>query len=147
MVAVLLGYLQQRLSVHTLTGTDASFTGIGLDRPNAVAGVNPYLKNTTLGVNQWISKAAFTPNGPGTFGTTGMNSLLGPHYINSDVSIRKLIPTFKEENLELRFEFFNIFNHPNLANPVASLSSSGFGQIQAQAGNPRQMQLAAKYTF
>ncbi len=130
-----------------LTGTDASFTGIGLDRPNAVSGVNPYLRNTALGVNQWINKAAFTPNGPGTFGTTGMNSLLGPHYINSDVSIRKLFKTFREENLEVRFEFFNIFNHPNLANPVTSLSSSGFGQVQAQQGNPRQIQLAGKYTF
>lgn len=127
-----------------LTGTDASLTGIGLDRPNSVAGVNPYLKNTTT--MQWISKTAFTANGPGTFGTTGMNSLLGPHYIDSDVSVRKLFKTFREENLELRFEFFNIFNHPNLSLPVNSLSSSGFGQIQA-ANPPRIMQLAAKYTF
>jgi hypothetical protein len=129
-----------------LTGTDASLTAIGLDRPNAVTGVNPYLKNTTPGVMQWISKSAFTANGPGTFGTTGMNSLLGPHYIDSDVSIRKLFKTFREENLELRFEFFNIFNHPNLEAPVTSLSSSGFGQIQA-ANPPRIMQLAGKYTF
>ena len=129
-----------------LTGTDKSLTGIGLDRPNAVAGVNPYLKNTTPGVMQWINKTAFANNGPGTFGTTGMNSLLGPHYIDTDVSIRKLFKTFREENLELRFEFFNIFNHPNLSLPVASLSSSGFGQIQA-ANPPRIMQLAGKYTF
>jgi hypothetical protein len=129
-----------------LTGTDASLTGIGLDRPNAVAGVNPYVKNTTPGVMQWVTKTAFTANTAGTFGTTGMNSLLGPHYIDSDVSIRKLFKTFKEENLELRFEFFNIFNHPNLEAPVTSLSSSGFGQIQA-ANPPRIMQLAAKYDF
>lgn len=129
-----------------LTGTDASLTAIGLDRPNTVAGVNPYLKNTTPGVMQWVTKSAFTANGPGTFGTTGMNSLLGPHFIDSDVSIRKLFKTFREENLELRFEFFNVFNHPNLEAPVTSLSSSGFGQIQA-ANPPRIMQLAAKYTF
>jgi hypothetical protein len=129
-----------------LTGSDASLTGIGLDRPNAVAGVSPYVKNTTPGVMQWITKTAFTANGAGTFGTTGMNSLLGPHYINSDVSIRKLFRTFREQNLELRFEFFNIFNHPNLSLPVNSFSSSGFGQIQA-ANPPRIMQLAGKYTF
>ena len=127
-----------------LTGTDASLTGIGLDRPNAVAGVNPYVKNTST--MQWINKSAFVTNGPGTFGTTGMNSLLGPHYIDSDVSIRKLFTTFKEQNLEIRFEFFNIFNHPNLSAPVNSLTSSAFGQIQA-ANSPRIMQLAAKYTF
>jgi len=130
-----------------LTGTDASLTGIGLDRPNAVAGVNPYVKNTTPGVMQWVAKSAFTANTAGTFGTTGMNSLLGPHYIDSDVSIRKLFKTFREENLELRFEFFNVFNHQNLANPVNSYSSSAFGVIQALQGNPRQMQLGAKYNF
>jgi hypothetical protein len=95
---------------------------------------------------QWINKAAFTANGPGTFGTTGMNSLLQPHYIDSDVSVRKLFKTFREENLELRWEFFNIFNHPNLSAPVTSFTSSSFGQIQA-AGPARIMQLAGKYTF
>jgi hypothetical protein len=134
-----------------LTGTDDSLTAIGLDRPNAVAGVSPYLKNTdptVVGATrlQWINKAAFTANGPGTFGTTGMNSLLQPHYIDSDVSVRKLFKTFREENLELRWEFFNIFNHPNLSAPVTSFTSSSFGQIQA-AGPARIMQLAGKYTF
>jgi hypothetical protein len=129
-----------------LTGTDDSATGIGLDRPNFVAGVNPYLKNTTPGNMQWINKSAFTANPVNSFGNTGMNSLLQPHYIDTDVSIRKLIPTFHEENLELRFEFFNIFNHPNLEAPVTSLTSSGFGQIQA-ANPPRILQIAGKYTF
>jgi hypothetical protein len=134
-----------------LTGTDDSLTAIGLDRPNAVAGVSPYLKNTDPTVAgatrlQWINKAAFTANGAGTFGTIGMNSLLQPHYIDTDVSVRKLFKTFREENLELRWEFFNIFNHPNLSAPVSSFTSATFGQIQA-AGSARIMQLAGKYTF
>jgi hypothetical protein len=130
-----------------LTGTDASLTGIGLDRPNAVAGANPYMKRTSGGVINWINPAAFAKNLPGTFGTTGMNSLLGPHYINSDWSVRKLFRTYKEENLELRWEFFNLLNHQNLAAPVNSFTSAAFGQIQAIQGNARIMQLAAKYTF
>jgi len=129
-----------------LTGTDDSATGIGLDRPNSVAGVSPYIKNTTPGNMQWISKNAFTANPVNTFGDTGMNSLLGPHYIDTDVSIRKLFPIYREQNLELRFEFFNIFNHPNLEAPVNSLTSSGFGQIQA-ANPPRILQLAGKFNF
>lgn len=127
-----------------LTGTDASFTGIGLDRPNAVSGANPYVKNhSTL---QWVAKTAFTQNPAGTFGTVGANSLLAPHYIDSDVSIRKLFRTFREQNLELRWEFFNIFNHPNLSAPVNSFTNASFGYIQA-AGPARIMQLAGKYTF
>ena len=102
-----------------LTGTDSSLTGIGLDRPNAVAGVSPYVRNTTPGVMQWVTKSAYTVvTAPNSFGTVGMNSLLGPHYIDTDVSIRKLLRTYREQSLELRFEFFNIFNHPNLSLPV-----------------------------
>jgi hypothetical protein len=130
-----------------LSGTDKSLTGIGLDRPNSVAGVSPYKKGaaTTSGI-PWLNASAFTFNGPGAFGTTGMNSLLQPHYIDSDVSVRKLFKTFGEQNLELRWEFFNIFNHPNLSAPVNSLTSASFGFIQA-AGSARIMQIAGKYTF
>jgi hypothetical protein len=95
---------------------------------------------------QWINPLAFTGNGPGTFGNVGMNAFVGPHYVDSDVSLRKLFTTFREQNLELRFEFFNVFNHPNLQAPVTKYSSGSFGQIQA-AGDPRIIQLAAKYTF
>jgi hypothetical protein len=130
-----------------LTGTDASLTGIGLDRPNAVSGTSPYLKGpaTSKGI-PWINHSAFTSNSPGTFGTVGANSLLAPHYIDSDVSIRKLFRTFHEQNLELRWEFFNIFNHPNLSAPVNSFTNAAFGYIQA-SGPARIMQLAGKYTF
>ena len=127
-----------------LTGVDDSLTGVGLDRPNAVAGVSPYVRN--LSTRLWITPTAFTANGGGTFGTTGMNSLLGPHYIDSDVNVTKVFKIHEQQNFQVRFEFFNVFNHPNFQAPVATLSSSTFGQIQA-ANPPRIIQLAAKYTF
>ena len=127
-----------------LTGTDASLSGVGLDRPNAVNGVNPYARNRKTLL--WINPQAFTVNGPGTFGTTGMNSLLGPHYVDSDVTLTKLFKIREQQNLQLRFEFFNVFNHTNFQAPVNTLSSNTYGQIQAS--NPaRIIQLAAKYTF
>jgi hypothetical protein len=127
-----------------LTGTDASFSGVGLDRPDAVPGVSPYVRNTKTLL--WIKPAAFTPNGPGTFGTTGMNSLLGPHYIDSDVNLTKQFKIHEQQNLQMRFEFFNVFNHTNFEAPVDTLNSSTFGQIQA-ANPARIIQLAAKYNF
>jgi hypothetical protein len=129
-----------------LTGTDASLTGIGLDRPVAVAGVNRYVRNTSPTSMQWIAPSAFIQNPGGSFGNVGMNSLVGPHFTNTDASLRKLFTTFREQKLELRFEFFNIFNHPNLMAPVVSWSSGSFGKIQA-AGQARIIQLAGKYTF
>lgn len=127
-----------------LTGTDASLSGVGLDRPNAVPGVNRYERNTKTLV--WLNPLAFTPNPPGTFGTTGMNSLLGPHYIDADANLNKLFRIRESQNIQVRFEWFNLFNHTNFQAPVNSTASSSFGVIQS-ANPARIMQLGAKYVF
>jgi hypothetical protein len=38
-------------------------------------------------------------------------------------------------------------NHMNAANPITGVTSSGFGTIIAQSGNPRQAMAAAKLYF
>jgi hypothetical protein len=127
-----------------LTGTDASLSGVGLDRPNVVSGVSRYLRNKKSLL--WIQPTAFIKNPAGTFGTAGMNSLLGPHYFDSDVNLTKLFTIHEQQNLQLRFEFFNVLNHTNFQAPVNTFSSSAFGVIQAS--NPaRIIQLGAKYNF
>jgi hypothetical protein len=127
-----------------MTGTDASLSGVGLDRPNAVPGVNPYEKN--LKTLSWLNPKAFTANPPGTFGTTGMNSLLGPNYIDANANLNKLFTVHENQMLQVRFEWFNLFNHTNFQAPVNSFSSARFGVIQS-ANPARIMQLGAKYIF
>jgi hypothetical protein len=131
--------------INPLTGSDSSLSGVNLDRPNVVPGVNRYLKNKAT--HQWINPAAFTPNAPGTFGTAGANSLVGPHFFNTDANLSKIFRTYKEQNVQLRFEFFNLFNHTNYGLPVNTQSSGTFGQIQVGANTGRIIQLAAKYSF
>jgi hypothetical protein len=48
--------------------------------------------------------------------------------------------------LQLRGEFFNVFNHANLDGPNASLNSPAFASISG-ASAPRIVQLAAKVVF
>jgi hypothetical protein len=146
----LLGHWQAGglITVHSgfpfnpLTGVDDSRTGVGLDRPNIVG--SPYVKN--LNTQVWINPATFVANTVGTFGDAGYNGLLGPKFFDIDANVTRFFPITEHRSLELRFEFFNVLNHVNFNNPVASLSSASFGIIQS-AADPRILQLAAKFRF
>ena len=128
-------------------GTDVSLSGVGLDRPNVVPGVNPYNRNVNSGgVPTWITKAAFTTV-PGSFGNSRMNGYSGPGFVNIDTTLVKNVPTFREQQLQLRFETFNLFNHTNFAAPVSAYNSTQFGRITSQIGNQRVLQGAIKYNF
>jgi len=52
------------------------------------------------------------------FGTEGRNSLIGPHFRQFDFSIFKNTAITERLKLELRFEAYNILNHPNFASPL-----------------------------
>ena len=57
---------------------------------------------------------------PGTrhFGNEGRNSLVGPAFHQLDFSVFKDTSITERVKLQLRFEFYNLFNHPNFANPL-----------------------------
>ncbi len=127
-------------------GADRSGNGAGFDRPNAT-GITPYLDNPVP--SRWWDPAAFTGNTPGTFGTAGRNSIIGPKFLTLDASAHKEfhMPYQERHMLQFRFEGFNIMNHPVWSNPNSNALSSGFGTISGTAVSMRQIQLALKYTF
>lgn len=57
---------------------------------------------------------------PGTrhFGNLRRNSLVGPPFHQLDFSIYKNTNITERLKMELRFEAYNLFNHPNFANPI-----------------------------
>jgi len=57
-------------------------------------------------------------NGDRHFGNLGRNAFVGPNFRNFDFSLVKNTKLSERVNLQLRADFFNIFNHPNFANPV-----------------------------
>jgi hypothetical protein len=121
----------------------------------------------------WLNPAAFEPtkvNGAsnplifGTFGDVGKNNLRLPRTVNWDMQLSKYFNITERWKLQLRVEYFNIFNHPNFApeststgavNGTDQISSfdklnnnSAFGTFRAgQAADPRVAQLAAKIFF
>ena len=131
-------------------------------RPNLVSGVNAINSNWESGPDSigYLNGNAFAQPAFGTFGTLGRNAIYGPRFWNVDFAVTKNTPITERVSLQLRAEFFNIFNHPNFALPnfFVSPGSSQQGLItqtpdQAQTnpglggGGPRVIQLGAKLLF
>jgi hypothetical protein len=65
-----------------------------------------------------------------------------------DPSILKRFSVTEKSYLQLRFEFFNVLNHPNFSPPgTLSATSSAFGVITSLANRPRTVQLGARFVF
>jgi hypothetical protein len=125
------------------SGTGRSILGFGAnDRPNLVG--NPDLDRRSP--EQWFSTNAFAFAPPGQFGNAGRNILDGPGYQNVNVSLLKDTQLSEALNLQLRAEFFNLFNHPNFNLPDNFLGSPTFGRITS-ARDPRHVQFGVKLLF
>lgn len=127
------------------TGTDASFTGVGADRPN----VNGNPNNINRTINKWFDTSVYSKNLPGQYGNAGRDSLAGPAGYNVDLAAFRRFPFEmfdKPQSVVFRVEAFNALNHPFFDNPSSNFSSSNFGKILG-AHDPRIMQVALKYIF
>jgi len=159
--------------ITVLQGTEISGTGIGKDRGTLLPGVSPYSKNSCAGVTascvSWLNAAAFAPtkvgtlNNPaifGTFGNIGKNALRLPRTSNVDMQLSKYFSLTERFKLQLRAEYFNVFNHPNFlpdgpaqgTDEVGSFdrlnNNASFGTFRAgQAADPRIGQMAVKFIF
>jgi len=97
------------MAVATLTGT-----GLPADSPTGPTGYCYLVGNSVM-----------IPNAYGAFGTMGRNIFPSTAFTNVDLSVTKAW-TFKERvNMQFKVEMFNLFNHPNFANPWGG--TSGYG--------------------
>jgi hypothetical protein len=113
------------------------------------------LSNPTLG--EFFNTSVFSNPSTFAFGNSGRDSLRGPGYWDLDFSLAKQfrIPIGHEDrtHLQIRGDFFNLFNHPNFAQPNSTVGSAAFGTITALAysnpnNNPgRQIQLGLVLSF
>jgi hypothetical protein len=125
---------------------------------------DPYAQgpnNGQPGVKTWITNLdALNIPAFGTIGDAGKNKFYGPAYVDFDMSVAKKMKITERVGLELRFEGYNIFNHPNFLNPGTDpahvtnvLASGAAGLITSTVTNgdgttsARQMQVGMKLTF
>jgi hypothetical protein len=139
------------------------------DRPNTVAPVqiyNPrggvFTYNGATKPNHYFDpNPSFSAADPFTLGNASRNFFHGPGVNNFDWALHKVTPLHSEKaQLELRFEFFNLFNHTQFtATPGGAGSfhgsvsgnfvSSNFGRSTGASNpfNSRIIQLGAKIIF
>ena len=100
------------------------------------------------GTDRYLNPAAFTQPTAGTFGSCRPRPYAGPGRRNFDMSLFKQFAFTDARRLEFRLEGFNVFNHANLANPAAAVTTPGtFGRISSVVNTARQVQVAAKFYF
>ena len=165
---------------------DYSGAGEGFDRPDLIG--TPHYKPSNP--SQYLDLAAFaapctwgnplndgsadeTNCMPGTrhFGNLRRNSLRGPSFKEFNFGVFKNTALTERATLQLRADFFNVFNHPNLSNPsmpafIADIGSPdaatgqhsgafpitatgdvGIGNPFLGGGGPRGIQFSAKISF
>jgi hypothetical protein len=96
----------------------------------------------------------FSQDGTFRFGNLGRNSVIGPAFYNTDLSLIKRTKV-GGATVEFRAEAFNVFNHPNLGQPgrIATVGSTALGVITntrlptGDSGSARQLQFALKLMF
>jgi hypothetical protein len=135
--------------------TDASFTGGGdynadgdnLDYPDAGSYHQGTSKNAFLtGI---FAPGQFTAPTVGTNGNEKVNEFRGPHFVQTDMTIYKDTHITERLNFQFRFEFYNLFNHPNFQIQHFQgddQASGNFGKVTYQS-LPRWWQIGAKITF
>ena len=123
-----------------------AFAGFGTQRPNLVG--DPELLADGRTPSRWFNTAAFATAPVFTLGSASRNPVRGPGYKNVDLAISRRIPMpmRRATALEVRAEAFNLLNAPPFANPGATFGTTTFGVISS-AGDPRVVQLAAKFLF
>lgn len=134
----------------------ACVTDAGAAGASDLAAFGCYMKGSSV----------LVPPAMNTFGTSGRNIFPDSGFRNFDFSIAKNWHFGERVRAQFRAEFFNIFNHPNFANPYGGQNGFGFNDPSAPAfgcecatpdvaaanpavgsGGPRSVQLGLKFIF
>jgi hypothetical protein len=101
----------------------------------------------TGGTGYFNANVFCTPTG---YGDVAPGIVLGPGQYNWDMSLAKTTGVrFLREGTSLQFraEAYDVFNHPQFANPGAVANTGTFGRITSTTVSPRIFQLALKFMF
>jgi hypothetical protein len=134
------------------SGTDNSLDGIGNDRAKLTGADYNAVPTTPCSNCVWyFNPAAFAANDLGTFGNVGKGAYYGPSLHNWDMGVSKNFRFNSSSYVQVRVEFFNIFNQVNFDVPNTAVNNPAtLGRItrtDPSSGDPRILQFGLKFVF
>jgi carboxypeptidase family protein/TonB-dependent receptor-like protein len=138
-------------AVHTASTSGVDPAGLALLNSNAASARPDQVGNPNNGPKtfmQYFNAAAFAlvPALQVRSGNAAVNSIYGPNSTSVTLGLMRNIRIHDTAQLQLRAEAFNVFNHTSFNGVSTTVASTNYGQLTS-AGDPRIMQLAAKFIF
>jgi hypothetical protein len=155
---------QTSLPINIASDRDIGFGSYDF-RPDLVAGVSEWIDNRDVAGGRQLNPAAFVVPATAVQGDLGRNALRGFDLVQTDLSARRSFRVAEGVRLIFRADMFNALNHPDFANPIASIGSGLFGISTGttansgvgggafglnsifNTGGPRAVQLSLKLQF
>jgi hypothetical protein len=130
-------------------------------RADLISGKPIYIPDPTAPEGKVLNPNAFSIPTPPRQGNLGRNSIPGFGLWQADLALQRKFNVTDRIGLQFRSDFFNVFNHPNFANPDGNLDDGplfgrssqtlnrGLGGLSPlyQIGGPRSIQLSLKLLF
>ncbi len=130
-------------------GTPGFGLGSGIIRPNYTSGCSKGVSGgRTVKQLQWFNTSCFSEPGPFSFGNEPRvdSGLRAAGVVNFDFSANKSFDITERAKLKFSGEIFDLFNHPQFAEPGVGLGPS-FGVVNHQSSLPRTVQFALRFTY
>ncbi|HXS93414.1 MAG TPA: TonB-dependent receptor [Candidatus Limnocylindrales bacterium] len=163
------GVLRQRAGFPVNVQQSEEYTGIALSdafRPDLVFTQPVWIGDPNVPGGRRINPAAFSARPPAVEGNLGRNAIAGFGMWQLDTALTREFRWKDRKSLQIRLESFNLFNHPNFADPVSFMDNPLFGQAPSmlnlmlgtgspgsglspvlQSGGPREFQGAVRFRF
>jgi len=131
-------------NAHTTATGDYLANGDNFSYPDVTSYHQPTSRTAyTTGV---FTAGQFTVPVAGTNGNEKTGQFRDPAFIQTDLTLYKNTHITERFNFQIRFEFYNVFNHANFLTIQDDLSQSNFGLVNSQS-LPRWWQIGGKLYF
>jgi len=121
--------------INVTVFNETGFIGFFLTLANVVPGQPSWIPDPTQPAGRALNPAAFSLPHAGVMGDYPRNSLRSPYSVDqTDLALRRRFNLTERLKLDVRAEYFNLFNHPMFGapgfnQPNTEFGTSGFGKV------------------